>query len=476
MSKNLVKVNKFYGHPYYVESDTKNIYIIEKLTPEVGVYHISGPAIDRLYEFEQLGMEPEEIKELNIEINALKDQITNKKDVEIKALKRQIDELEEENYKLKKENNNLHAEIEEDNRISQLKNRDIILKAREIQRLGEDIKMLEEANESIKISVKKLTNKNVDLKINLDAAYKGLEKKNKTIDNLKIQLDAAYDDNRKLIDQSARDGNDLRELSEKLGERDKKINELKEGLRQKSLFITATPNPYLDLGITLHESNEVRKLVDENEKLKTKLKKAQDHIVKWKQTVERTRSELNRELSSFELRNEDLMKMNDELEEKNKNLSDQLDVLRQMHRISMMSIYGAQPDQVENMKDQIERLNKNNAERQKTIDDLTVRLYAARSANDILRSERDELKKRIEGLKDVRFVLDNENNDLRSDVASLKVQNAELIRDNEKLVNDLRKNLESEVKDLKAKLETINNLSDLRTGKLDDIVTAGPRH
>lgn len=316
MSKNLVKVNRFHEHPYYVESGTENIYVVERLTPEVGVYQISGPAIDRLFEFEKLGMEPEEI------------------------------------IKLKEENANLINERYEYHRK----------KAREFQSLNEDIKMLEEANNSLKQrnaefvkENRSLKEKRRDLKINLDAAYKGLEKKNKTIEslsndisekdkkiqNFEISMEQLVDHIRTLettdwckvakeqeakIDELESENCKLRDLGgdyitlkehyEKLRQEHnadafkivdaRKVNrELSDELIQASKERDEWKHKYNHI----FEHNDI--LMREVSKLKDKLKKATNHIASLKDQIKGFEYSESVEIRDLKTMNADLMKIND---------------------------------------------------------------------------------------------------------------------------------------------------------------------
>lgn len=95
MSKNLT-VDGIEGIFVYTDYG-ENLYEWKAGEVSSSYGRLTGPAIDRLYEFEQLGMEPEE-----------------------------IEELEEENLKLKDENSKLKSKLETINNLSDLRTKKVV--------------------------------------------------------------------------------------------------------------------------------------------------------------------------------------------------------------------------------------------------------------------------------------------------------------------------------------------------------------
>lgn len=306
-------------------------------------YYLLGPAIDRLYEFEQLGMEPEEIEKLKYE-------------------------------------------------------RDIIEAA--LNSIKKDTKELFDTISSLKAM-------NADLM--------------KTIDELEVQNSVLRHD----YGIEA----DARMILEK------ENNKLKEELKQKTLFITATSNPYFNDEFNTRRSVWAKHIVDnndklkiENDKLKTKLKKATNHIASLKDQIKEFEYSESVEIRDLKTMNADLMKINDEA----------------YKQIGLLT-------------EEVEKWKKDAAK--------SHRLYSEQwDKTRSLTISNNELREEVE-------ILTAENEKLRNELAHTEAKLNKCVSNKEfndttyrtalKCEIEGRKKLEAENKNLKAKMGTINLLSDL---------------
>lgn len=175
---------------YHIITERENYFD----NPNLQVTHsrtvIKGPAIDRLYEFEKLGMEPEEIQKLKLEnadlIRKRYDdrQVKEDYDALVKStndLNERYKSLEARNIALENRNKKLEEARYRDDSIIQ-RHED------KISELMVVIESLKQRNAEFVKENRSLKEKRRELKINLDAAYKGLEHKNKTIDSLREDI------------------------------------------------------------------------------------------------------------------------------------------------------------------------------------------------------------------------------------------------------------------------------------------------
>lgn len=418
MSKNLTfkgTVNGVEGVFVDLDVDDNNPYeriteVVSKwVVPNITMEHIPsrhvlrGPAIERLFKFEQLGMEPEEI------IGRLKaaEEYIKEKDEEIKLLK---DTLET----YRKVYNADKATINELTDKCENYKDTISKKDAELQRILYISTRNPYINDGFKTSRSVWAEQIVD-----------------SNDKLKVE-------------------NDLLEMSNK----------------------------------TL--ANQLALANGENAKLKDKLKKAQGHIVTWRERAEKTWFECNTEIDGLKARNKDLMKMNDELEEKNKELTNKFIAAKNtlfIANVDLTSSLQASRKANDILKAENEKLSNENAvlnslcntsSNPKINDKLDILKTANQSLKielSDLRNDNESLRSQIDGLKGLRFTLYEEIKELNK---TIKQQEAEIHRLRDELLTNSSYDVNA-LKDLKARMETINHLSDPRTKKLDDIVSCGPR-
>ena len=184
--------------------------LIQNYTRPANGKHLQGPAIDRLYEFEKLGMEPEEIGHLKSENNLLadvnenlstqylrlfgnRDELKN----EVESLNEKIEYWKTENQKLKDENEQLKKDLawyKGQNKVLKTQHSNQADSIRNLmddnEELRQQIKFLEETVEKFgveesKQKIDELIKECAERERNVERLHEVIKNQNELIDELK---------------------------------------------------------------------------------------------------------------------------------------------------------------------------------------------------------------------------------------------------------------------------------------------------